>query len=50
MGQAADIGWATLFLCSQQAGSTQLAVPPEQLTYQPSFLFHGLAALPVTLT
>lgn len=28
----------------------QLAVPPAQLTYQPSFVFHGLATLPVMLT
>lgn len=28
----------------------RLAVSPEQLTYQPSFVFHGLATLPVILT
>jgi cytochrome P450 len=28
----------------------RLAVPAERLTYQPSFIFHGLAALPVILS
>lgn len=28
----------------------RLAVPPEQLTYRPSFIFHGLESLPVRLT
>jgi cytochrome P450 len=28
----------------------RFAVPPEQLTYQPSFIFHGLKTLPVTLS
>jgi hypothetical protein len=44
-------GWRALALGSLLARfpALRLAVVPEQLTWRPGVLMHGLAALPVTL-